>query len=115
MLMVQLKSMQDFYNLKKNKWDIPEPLLSDSRLNVFDHEKFLDLIIMPGLAFDKAGNRLGYGKGYYDKFLLKCFEKAKESGKPPPKTIAIGLSSNYFENIPIEPHDIKPDLIILPQ
>jgi 5-formyltetrahydrofolate cyclo-ligase len=31
---------------------------------------------MPDLAFGKDGNRLGYGKAYYDKFLLKCFEKA---------------------------------------
>ena len=49
--------------LKVNKYGIPEPIKS---------KKFLPAIILvPLLAFDKNKNRLGYGKGYYDKYLFK--------------------------------------------
>ena len=66
---------------KKNKYHIPEPIdgipISTEQINV---------VFIPLLAFDKAGNRVGYGKGFYDKFLSKC----------KPNTIKIGLS--FFES-----------------
>ncbi len=49
------------------KWGIREPLgrrLAD--------EREIDLVLVPLLCFDKTGNRVGYGKGYYDRFLAKC-------------------------------------------
>ncbi|KAG8145108.1 putative 5-formyltetrahydrofolate cyclo-ligase protein [Naja naja] len=39
----------------------------------------LDLILMPGLGFDKTGNRLGRGKGYYDTYLQRCLQHPKEN------------------------------------
>lgn len=66
----------------------------------------IDLVIVPGMAFDKRGNRLGRGKGYYDKLLQNS------------KCIKIGICYDYqlLENrlIPTEPHDIKMDLILTP-
>lgn len=63
----------------------------------------LDLILMPALAVDKQGYRLGYGKGYYDRFLNK---------KTKPIT-AIPISDRLvFNNIPTEEHDKKSDYII---
>ena len=44
----------------------------------------LDLIIVPGVAFDQDMNRIGHGKGYYDHFFQRCFEHAKQIGKTPP-------------------------------
>lgn len=51
----------------KNAWGIPEPV------NTLPcPEKMLDMILLPLLCFDKQGARVGYGKGFYDKFLQKC-------------------------------------------
>lgn len=87
--------------LKLNKWNISEPI---------DCEEFkilnkIDVVFIPLLINDKNGNRIGYGKGFYDKFL----EKLK------PNVIKIGL--NYFESIDKiipEPHDIPLDYLISP-
>lgn len=63
----------------------------------------LDLIIVPGLAFDKDGNRIGYGKGYYDRLFLSY-----------PTTIKVApiFEFQLFDKIPYEEHDIKLDFIV---
>lgn len=89
--------LTDNTKIKVNKYNIPEP---ENGIEV-PTEK-IDVIFVPLLAFDKMGNRVGYGKGFYDKFLAHC----------KPNTIKIGLSffdaeeetiSEIFEN------DIKLD------
>lgn len=50
-----------------NKYNIPEPLSG----NIFHEEQF-DYVFIPLLTIDKHGNRVGYGKGFYDRFLSKC-------------------------------------------
>ncbi len=67
-----------------NKWGIIEPINGDPV-----SEEQLDLILVPLLAFDERGHRVGYGKGYYDKFLCKCR----------PDAIKVGLS--YFDAVPL--------------
>lgn len=62
-----------------------------------------DLIVVPGMAFDRSGNRLGRGKGYYDRFLAKY---------PEVKTIGICFDFQYVESIPTELHDRVMDEII---
>lgn len=68
----------------------------------FDLEK-IDIIIVPGIAFDIKGFRIGYGKGYYDKFLKKI-----------KKPIKIGLTFDelIIEFIPISDEDVPVDIII---
>lgn len=82
---------------KKGLYGIYEP--ADP---VFVDFSFPQLILIPGLAFDKRGNRLGFGKGYYDRFLSEA------SG------IKVGLCYAFqlADKIPSEPHDIKMDMII---
>ncbi|XP_039628671.1 5,10-methenyltetrahydrofolate synthetase (5-formyltetrahydrofolate cyclo-ligase) isoform X1 [Polypterus senegalus] len=63
----------------------------------------LDLILMPGLGFDKNGNRLGRGKGYYDSFLERCLKHPK--GKP--YTIALAFKEQVCEEIPVTENDIQ--------
>jgi len=64
-----------------------------------------DVIIVPGLAFDQSGYRLGYGAGYYDHFLAEH-----------PKAFKIGLCYPFqvIEKVPVETHDIKVDHVIVP-
>lgn len=73
-----------------------EPLESNTQL-------IPDLIIMPCLAYDLEGNRLGYGAGYYDK-VLKKYPKAT--------TTVVAFSSQEIENLPIDEWDEKVDYII---
>lgn len=61
--------------LKQNKWGIEEP---ESGKEI-DPKEF-DLIIVPLLAFDKSGHRVGYGKGFYDKFLSQCRADSRKVG-----------------------------------
>ncbi|WP_299435307.1 5-formyltetrahydrofolate cyclo-ligase [uncultured Aquimarina sp.] len=63
--------------LKVNSWGIPEPMDG-----IPIPEDKIEIVFIPLLAFDHRGNRVGYGKGFYDKFLAKC----------DPKTLKIGLS-----------------------
>ena len=58
-----------------NKWSIPEPLIIDKVT-----EDKIDLVIVPLLIVDTKGNRVGYGKGFYDKFLSKCKKETKKVG-----------------------------------
>lgn len=62
-----------------------------------------DLIVVPGVAFDKNGNRIGRGKGYYDRFLCKY---------PNVNKIGICFDFQLVDKIPTEPNDIKMDEII---
>lgn len=72
--------LTDNTKFKKNEYNIPEPI---DGLEV--PVKKIDVVFVPLLAFDTKGNRVGYGKGFYDKFLSEC----------KPETIKIGLS--FFE------------------
>ena len=60
-------------------------------------------VIMPGVAFDRGGNRIGYGGGYYDRFLAK---------EPNHKKIALTYDFQIYDILPMEKHDIKVDEII---
>jgi 5-formyltetrahydrofolate cyclo-ligase len=67
-----------------------------------------DLIVVPGVAFDLAGHRIGYGKGYYDRFLLH----------PGRKGHLIGLCHDFQlieAPIPAEEHDIRMEIIVTSQ
>ena len=88
--------------IKKNSYGIPEPL---DGIEISNDK--VDIVFIPLLAFDKMGNRVGYGKGFYDRFLAKC----------KPETIKIGLSffeaeteiTDVFEN------DVKLDFCVTPK
>ncbi|MEX0315966.1 MAG: 5-formyltetrahydrofolate cyclo-ligase [Allomuricauda sp.] len=88
--------------LKKNKWHIPEPVDG-----IQISEEKIDVVFLPLLAFDKQGNRVGYGKGYYDTFLSKCKNE----------TIKIGLSLFEIEDAITDTHanDVKLDYCDTPK
>jgi 5-formyltetrahydrofolate cyclo-ligase len=84
--------------LKINKYGIPEPVSS----KIF----YPDILLVPLVGFDNDFNRLGYGGGFYDRYIEKI-EKIK-------KVIKIGLAFSYqkLKNIPINHYDKKLDFII---
>ena len=92
--------------LIKNNFDILEPQITGE--NFFDqiNKKIkLDLIFVPGLCFDKNGNRIGFGKGFYDSFL-----------KLNPGSIKIGCCPKecIVDNLPSDLWDIRVDMVITP-
>ena len=64
----------------------------------------LDLIMVPGVAFDKNGGRTGHGKGYYDKLL--------EHAKPETPLVALAFECQMFDEIPMDHHDIFMDKVV---
>lgn len=64
-----------------------------------------DIIIVPGLGFDKSGKRLGRGKGFYDKYLEKNAAIK----------IAVTFEMQMEKEIPVDPHDIKMDFVVTDQ
>ncbi|MFH1256119.1 MAG: 5-formyltetrahydrofolate cyclo-ligase [Candidatus Diapherotrites archaeon] len=66
--------------------------------------KKIDLVIAPGLAFDRKLNRLGFGKGFYDRFLKKLPKKTKR--------IALAFECQVFGKVPAEKKDEKMDFVV---
>lgn len=83
-----------------NKFGIPEP---EDGIEITAEQ--IDVVFVPLLAFDKSGNRIGYGKGFYDRFLSGC----------KPEAVFIGLSLfNPEEKISTEPTDIPLHYCVTP-
>ena len=93
--------LTDNTKFKKNEYNIPEPV---DGIEVPVSK--IDVVFVPLLAFDSKGNRVGYGKGFYDKFLSQC----------QPKTIKIGLSFFEAEEVIADVYqdDIRLDYCVTP-
>jgi 5-formyltetrahydrofolate cyclo-ligase len=72
----------------------------------------LDLILIPGVAFDLQGRRLGRGKGYYDRLLTAL--QASLGTLALPVTCAVAFDEQIMEEVPAEPHDVRMDCILTP-
>lgn len=73
------------------------------------------LMILPGSAFDEERNRIGYGKGYYDRFLERSGGRGQESndkGYPLIRTIGVCFACQLQKEIPAEIHDKRVDMVI---
>lgn len=77
--MLALESMTEYESLQPDKWGIPslQPVQVTGRRSGLT-ENGLDLIVMPGMAFDLGFRRLGHGKGYYDHFLTRYSQISKK-------------------------------------
>ena len=74
--------------------------LPEHRVDVRD----LDLVMVPGVAFDRRGARMGHGKGYYDKLL--------EHARADTPLVALAFECQLFPEIPVQAHDVFMDRII---
>ena len=90
--------MDDLSKVEKGYANIPEPIADDP---IADDETAL--VLMPGLAFDPQGHRIGYGGGFYDKFL------AKEPDHP---TLALCYDFQMVEHLETEKFDIPVDTVL---
>ncbi|XP_073299484.1 5-formyltetrahydrofolate cyclo-ligase, mitochondrial-like [Primulina huaijiensis] len=115
MRMLNISTMDD---LIANSMNILEPAPLDAQGNELEDVMLanepVDLFLLPGLAFDKSGRRLGRGGGYYDTFLTKYQALAEERRWQKPLFIALSYSPQIFEEgvIPITPNDVFVDALV---
>ena len=98
---IELSELKDFKKeLRENRVGFKEPY--GPFIRPVNPQK-IQLMVLPGVAFDMSGNRIGYGKGFYDQFLFQN-----------KMAILIGLAFDFqvIESIPSEEHDIKMNKII---
>lgn len=95
------------------KLDHPEEQLEKDGYGIFsprfEEDKIvpaqvMDLILVPGLAFDFEKHRMGYGGGYYDRFVTTL--------SPSATTLALAFEEQLYEEIPLDPYDMKADHIL---
>ena len=102
---LELFLLEGIDELASGTFGIPEPrvalrALADRRV----HVSGLDLIMVPGVAFDRRGGRLGHGKGYYDKLL--------QNAPPDTPLVALAFECQVLPEIPMQPHDVYMDKVI---
>jgi 5-formyltetrahydrofolate cyclo-ligase len=98
--MLSLSGLRRWEDLGMGAYHIQEPRV-ECRCDV--SLDAVDLIIVPGIAFDLAGHRIGHGMGYYDRLLSKNIKATK---------IALAFELQLVEKIPAEYHDVSVDMII---
>lgn len=95
----ELRNMEE--DLVLSSFGYYEPVYD--KIKVVEPEEF-DLIVTPGVVFDKQLNRVGFGKGYYDRILIR---KRKDT-----KAVAVAYDFQVLGQVPSEKHDVKMDMII---
>lgn len=88
--------------LQDNQWSIPEPVAGETISSTK-----IDMILIPLLAFDLYGQRVGYGKGFYDRFLTQCASHAFKVG--------LSLEPPVAKISDINPYDIRLDFVVTPE
>jgi 5-formyltetrahydrofolate cyclo-ligase len=97
---LEFRRLNDPAALRKGAFAIPEP---DATCPPHSAEE-ADLIVLPGVAFDLCGRRIGYGKGYYDRAL----HRLEGDGR----LVGFCYDFQLVDEIAEEPHDVKMDMII---
>ncbi|KAK1314667.1 hypothetical protein QJS10_CPA06g01603 [Acorus calamus] len=117
MRMLNISSIED---LIANSMNILEPAPTDvngnQREDVMHASEPVDLLLLPGLAFDRFGQRLGRGGGYYDVFLKKYRELATQRRWKQPLLVALSYSPQIMEEgaVPVTPNDVTVDALVSP-
>lgn len=96
---LRLSYLRDFSALVPSTFGVPEPIGSEIPARAGD----VDIIILPMLGFDRAGGRIGYGAGYYDRFLEKNPDLTK---------IGIAFACQEIDSLPVDENDVRMDRII---
>ena len=102
---LELFWLEDMAELVEGAYKILEPKDELRRVpkKVIQPEE-LDLVMVPGTAFDPRGGRMGQGKGYYDRLLARA--------RPDAPLVALAFDCQIFDEIPVASHDVFMDLVL---
>lgn len=102
---LELFLLESVDELAPGAYRIPEPKPELRRL---PHKQVaadeIDLLLIPGLAFDQRGGRIGYGKGYYDRLLA--------AARPDALLCGLAFDCQIFDGVPMQPHDVFMDRVV---
>ncbi|MDW7649787.1 MAG: 5-formyltetrahydrofolate cyclo-ligase [Bacillota bacterium] len=99
MILSEILDVED--DLAPGMWNIPEP--RPDKLRILQPAD-IDFVVVPGVAFDEEGNRLGYGGGYYDRFFTQI-----RDGVP---LVALTFEVQIVDRVPVAPWDRRVDMIV---
>ena len=96
--------INDFSNLVESRYGILEPKKEEP----FIDPNELDIIVVPGVAFDKNGGRIGYGAGYYDRY----FKRINEKNKARITKLALIYDFQLIDEVPTDEEDVLIDAVL---
>lgn len=97
--------LTDMDQLEQGTYGIPEPKVAlRDRPEYAVQADRIDLVMVPGVAFDRTGGRLGYGKGYYDGLLRQV--------RPDAVLVGAAFACQLFDEVPMMPYDVAVDKIV---
>jgi 5-formyltetrahydrofolate cyclo-ligase len=96
---LRLSYLRDTTLLVKSTFHVPEPIGNEIPAQASD----IQTVIIPLLAFDRRGNRLGYGAGYYDRFLAQ---------NPGVRKIGVAFSCQEIDSVPGDENDVRIDIVV---
>ena len=81
-------------------WGLAQP--DPAKATLLEKQEEIDLVVVPGIAFDRRGHRIGFGGGFYDRFLANV------------QVVKVGLCYDdlILQEIPNEPHDVPMDIVV---
>ena len=91
-------------------WGIDEPRAGCPQVSLSD----IDFALVPGVAFDRSGHRLGYGKGYYDRLLANRAAISRDHGRAHLLVAALAFDCQLVDHVPVTASDQMIDLLITP-
>ncbi|THF74737.1 5-formyltetrahydrofolate cyclo-ligase [Cohnella fermenti] len=100
---LELRAIRSASDWTNGRWGVPEP--DPQTCELIGQDEPVDVVIVPGLAFDRSGGRLGYGGGYYDRlyeWMLRAGKSSAWIGFAYDLQLVTGM-------LPREPHDLKLD------
>lgn len=99
--------LRDWDNLISGAYGIMEP--DPETMEPLPEADLPDVVIVPGLGFDRSGGRIGYGGGYYDRYAATASDAWRDK---PVSWIGAGYESQLMEKVPAEAHDLRLDGVI---
>ncbi|MDY8022950.1 5-formyltetrahydrofolate cyclo-ligase [Paenibacillus polymyxa] len=107
---MELREMDQYGDIVPGIWNIPEPA---STCKEWSSEMWtgIDWVVVPGLAFDRRGGRVGYGGGYYDRFTVQVEAEKRNNSHVGPLYVSLLLPGQLLTQVPMEPGDLRVDVL----